>query len=86
VRLEYRHARADQAQRAAQTLAGKISQWLAQEQASVTELIGPAPCYFERISGMYRWQIILRGPDPARLLRPQALNDWHVEVDPPSLL
>lgn len=86
VRLEYRHARADQAQRAAQALAIKIKQWLAQEQASATELIGPAPCYFERISGMYRWQIILRGPDPARLLRLQALNDWHVEVEPPSLL
>jgi primosomal protein N' (replication factor Y) len=86
VRLEYRHAKADQAQRAAQALAAKINQWLAQEQASATELIGPAPCYFERVAGMYRWQIILRGPDPARLLRPQALNDWHVEVDPSSLL
>jgi primosomal protein N' (replication factor Y) len=86
VRLEYRDAKADLAQRAAQGLAGKIQHWLEQEQASATELIGPAPCYFERVAGMYRWQIVLRGPDPARLLRPQALGGWHIEVDPPSLL
>ena len=86
VRLEYRHTKADQAQAAAQAMAAKIQHWLTQEQASATELIGPVPCYFERVAGMYRWQIILRGPDPARLLRTQALSDWHVEVDPPSLL
>jgi primosomal protein N' (replication factor Y) len=86
VRLEYRHVKADQAQAAAQALAVRIQHWLVQEQASATELIGPVPCFFERVAGMYRWQMILRGPDPARLLRTQALNDWRVEVDPPSLL
>jgi hypothetical protein len=43
---------------------------------------------------MFRWQIILRGPDPASLLRGKKLEGtalslskgWRVEVDPVSLL
>jgi primosomal protein N' (replication factor Y) len=86
VRLEYRHARADQAESAAQTLAAQIRGWIESESLTATSLIGPAPCYFERMSGLYRWQIILVGPDPRQVLRARSLNDWHIEVDPPSLL
>jgi primosomal protein N' len=28
-------------------------------------MIGPLPCPFPKIAGIYRWQIVLRGPDPA---------------------
>jgi len=51
-----------------------------------TSVIGPVPCFYARINGMYRWQIILRGPDPVSLLRGRDFGDWRVEVDPPSLL
>jgi hypothetical protein len=44
------------------------------------------PCFFARVSGNYRWQIVLRGPDPATLLRGQNLGEVRVELDPPSLL
>jgi primosomal protein N' (replication factor Y) len=86
IRLEYRHARADQAEAAAQTLAVQIKGWIESESLTATSLIGPAPCYFERVGGLYRWQIILVGPDPRQVLRARSLNDWHIEVDPPSLL
>ena len=46
----------------------------------------PVPCFFSRIHGLYRWQIVLRGPDPASLLRGRSLGEWRVEVDPPNLL
>jgi primosomal protein N' (replication factor Y) (superfamily II helicase) len=46
----------------------------------------PTPCFFARVAGSYRWQILLRGPDPASLLRGRNLGDWRVEVDPVSLL
>jgi primosomal protein N' (replication factor Y) (superfamily II helicase) len=51
-----------------------------------TEMIGPLPCPFPKIAGMFRWQIILRGPDPASLLKNQNLPGWRVEVEPVSLL
>jgi hypothetical protein len=38
------------------------------------------------VGGMYRWQVILRGPDPASLLHERSLGGWRVEVNPVSLL
>jgi primosomal protein N' (replication factor Y) len=86
VRLEYRHTREDLAESAAQQLAGQLQFWLESEDRRATQLIGPAPCFFARLGGLYRWQIILRGPDPASLIRGRALGEWRVEVNPPSLL
>ena len=86
VRLEYHHARADQAEFAAQALAAQIRGWIESEGLAATSIIGPAPCYFERVGGQYRWQIVLMGPDPRQVLRARSLNDWRIEVDPPSLL
>jgi primosomal protein N' (replication factor Y) len=85
-RLEFRHREAPQAERAARSMAAQIQAWLRQEPRRATELIGPVPCYFARIAGVYRWQIVLRGPDPASLLRNKPLENWRVEIDPASLL
>ena len=50
-------------------------------------LIGPAPCFFSRIQDRYRWQIIVRAPDPILLLQDVALpRGWRVDVDPVTLL
>jgi len=56
------------------------------EERRQTTLIGPAPCFFARIGGYYRWQIVLRGPAPETLVRTLRLNDWRVEVEPVSML
>ena len=29
-----------------------------------TDFIGPVPCFFAKVGGWYRWQIVVRGPDP----------------------
>jgi primosomal protein N' (replication factor Y) len=73
-------------EQAAQNLARQIQGWIAQTGQRNTEIIGPVPCFFARVSGEYRWQIILRGPDPASVLRAQNLGEARVEVDPLSLL
>ncbi len=86
VRLEYRSADNTKAEQAARRLAGQLQTWLEAEKRQLTELIGPAPCFFARQDRLYRWQIILRGPDPAGLLRGRILEGWKIEVDPPSLL
>jgi primosomal protein N' (replication factor Y) len=86
VRLEYRHRETERAEAYAQALARQIRGWIDTEDRHETELVGPSPCFFSRIAGLYRWQIVLRGPDPASLLRGRNLGDWRVEVNPPSLL
>jgi primosomal protein N' (replication factor Y) len=86
VRLEYRHSDAAQAEKAAQDLLKRIHQWLASEGRKATHVIGPGPPFYARLKGNYRWQIILRGPDPRSLLRGRQLRDWRIEVNPPNLL
>lgn len=50
------------------------------------EVIGPAPAYVSRLRGRYRWQLILKGADPARLLALLPLRrGWTVDVDPLSM-
>ena len=94
VRMEIRHAQAVKAEEEARSLADKLSSWIESEDRRETTLIGPAPCFFSRLNGLYRWQVVLRGPDPASLLREKSLpgdilkgsKELRVEVDPVSLL
>jgi primosomal protein N' (replication factor Y) len=86
LRLEFRHHDPARAEATAQKLTENLRRWIAEDQRSETEIIGPAPCFFSRLGGEYRWQVVLRGPDPAALLRNRPLPDWRIEVNPPSLL
>ena len=53
----------------------------------VTEILGPTQPFFGRVAGQTRWQIIIRAPDPTRLLGDYPLPaGWRVEIDPVSLL
>jgi primosomal protein N' (replication factor Y) len=86
VRLEYRHNDPAAAEKTVRDMAARIQVWIEQEERSATSLIGPAPCFFARVGGQYRWQIILRSPNPLPLLSGRNFGDWRIEVDPPSLL
>jgi primosomal protein N' (replication factor Y) len=86
VRLEFRGRDEPLVEQSAQNLAQQIQGWITQSGQRAIEIIGPVPCFFSRVSGDYRWQIVLRGPDPVAVLRGQNLSDVRVEVDPPSLL
>jgi primosomal protein N' (replication factor Y) len=86
VRLEFRGRDEPRVEQAAQNLADQIQGWIAQSGQRTSEIIGPVPCFFTRVGGDYRWQIVLRGPDPVTVLRSQNLGEARVEVDPPSLL
>jgi primosomal protein N' (replication factor Y) len=86
VRLEIRSTDPARGEAAAQKLAASLEAWIGAEDRRATEMIGPAPCFFARVAGQYRWQVVLRGPDPLSILRGKPLNDWRVEVDPVSLL
>lgn len=86
VRLEYRNQDPASAENEAGELAARLRGVLNKE----TTMIGPVPCFFAKVGGMYRWHIILRGSDPVALLRDRSLENrmkgWRVEVDPISLL
>jgi len=86
VALRYSHSDS----RRSQAEATRLGRWLQAEIRRLglpAELIGPAPCFFSRIQGRYRWQIVIRGPEPTLLLQDVALpRGWGVDVDPINLL
>jgi primosomal protein N' (replication factor Y) len=78
------HARA---QARAQQLAKLLRDALTSEGLPVTNLMGPAPPFFARLRGRYRWQILLRHPAPPGFLGSIRIpGGWRVEVDPVSVL
>ena len=76
------------AQRTASQLVQKIIGWVEASGRPATEVIGPVPCYFGRLNNLFRWQIVLRGVDPAGILKEHMgdLAGVHVEINPPNLL
>jgi len=46
-------------------------------------LLGPVPAFAAKVRGKYRWQLILRGSNPTRILEEVTLpRGWIVDVDP----
>ncbi|MBM3143851.1 MAG: primosomal protein N' [Chloroflexi bacterium] len=86
VRLEFRGQDNPQVEESAQKVARQIQAWMDADAHHSTEIIGPLPCFFARLSGVYRWQIVLRGPNPVLLLKGRPVKDCRIEVDPTSLL
>jgi primosomal protein N' (replication factor Y) len=86
LRLEFRHRDSAEAEKAANLLAEQLLAQIKTGNRVETDLIGPAPCFFTKVNGLYRWQIILRGPQPASLVKEKLPDGWRIEVDPISLL
>jgi len=87
VRLELHQTDSAKAESEARNLAGRLKAQIETEKRHQTEVIGPAPCFFGRVNDIFRWQVILRGPDPLSLVRNlPGLSNWRVEVNPQSLL
>ncbi|WP_236691010.1 replication restart helicase PriA [Levilinea saccharolytica] len=83
-RVEVRGQNAQSTERAAQQAAVQLGRWA--EEAGMVELIGPSPCFFHKVNGMYRWQILLRGQNVGEVLRGKPLGEWRVQLDPPNVL
>ncbi|MBF6600343.1 MAG: primosomal protein N' [Dehalococcoidia bacterium] len=57
------------------------------ELGSEIDVLPAAPAFFERVRGRWRWHVLLRGRDPASLIRDFVLPPgWTVDVDPLNLL
>ncbi len=87
LRLEYRHSDPQKAESEARALAQRLESLIETEKRTQTDLIGPAPCFFTKINDNFRWQVILRGPDPLSLAhRLTGLSGWRLEINPQGLL
>jgi primosomal protein N' (replication factor Y) len=86
IRMEFSDYNWAKAKTRAEQLYAQMQQWLDVEDVKGLELIGPVPPFFARLSGRYRWQILLMGADPLAFLRDKNLPDWKIEVNPPDLL
>jgi primosomal protein N' (replication factor Y) len=86
-RLEYRHSQSGRAKLRAENLASRLRSALRARHLPSEDLIGPAPAFFAKQRGRYRWQIILRAEDPADLLAQIEISSgWRVDIDPVSVL
>ncbi len=87
VRLLYAHSNEKQAQQESARMYRALATRLAQRGLPSLDLIGPAPAFFHRLRGEYRYQILVRGAEPHALVQDIALPlGWRVDVDPVSVL
>ncbi len=75
----------DAAEREATAMAERLRQRTVGELRSI-QVAGPAPAYVARRADRWRFNVVLRGPDPVALLDPPPGAPWSVDVDPESLL
>jgi primosomal protein N' (replication factor Y) len=87
VKLLLTHRDSEKCQAMAERLRQRLTHQIARTGMPNVDLIGPAPCFITRLRGRYRWQIIVRGPNPTALLSDFPLPlECRVDVDPVSLL
>jgi primosomal protein N' (replication factor Y) len=86
-RLLYAHTNEACAEEEARRLAAELREVRAVRGLPGVELIGPAPAFHARVRGRWRWQLVLRAPDPGEVLAGVTLRrGWTVEVDPVTLI
>jgi len=84
--LEMRDLYAENAEKRATLLADEISKRMKDSPDKTLVMIGPAPPYFARQRGYYRWQILIKGNRPEVVLDDLSLSDWKITINPPRIL
>ena len=83
IRLMNVHTNAALCEREALRLAEQLGAERDASGHAEVEVLGPTPAYPSRLRGRYRWQILLRGPNPRVLLKDVRLpRAWTIDVDP----
>ena len=75
----------DEAERSADGFADQLRA-RADSESPRTTVAGPAPAYIARRADRWRYNVVIRGPDPAGFLGEPPGPPWSVDVDPESLL
>ncbi|MCD6567188.1 MAG: primosomal protein N' [Dehalococcoidia bacterium] len=86
VRLIYTHSSNSRCQLAAERMRQMVLKEKGSQAMNDLGLIGPLPAFNARVRGKYRWQLLLRGDDPSRILQKLTLpQGWTIDVDPIGL-
>ncbi len=86
-KLVYVHQNRKRCQEEAERMHRILSNKIARLGLPGADLIGPAPCFFGRLRGKYRWQIVVRASKPQALLQNVVFpRGWRVDIDPVSTL
>ena len=71
----------------AQHLAGRLRRTAREWDMRGVDVIGPAPTYPPRIRNAWRWQLLIRAPEPRMLLDKVSIPpSWRVDVDPVNIV
>lgn len=86
-KLLFADAVAERGERHARIMAGVLKARIREQALGATEIIGPVPPFFSRVDRRYRWQIIIRSPDPTRVLDGVSIpKNCYLVIDPISTL
>ncbi|MEO6398123.1 MAG: primosomal protein N', partial [Tepidiformaceae bacterium] len=86
VRLTFHHRSQEHGLQEASRVAGDLRLQRDAAGRAEPDVLGPTVAYIARLRGDYRWQLLLRGREPAALLSSVRLGTgWSVDVDPASL-
>jgi primosomal protein N' (replication factor Y) len=84
-RLVYHDVREAAAEKEARRM-GRLLEAGVRQRTRHADLIGPVPCFYRKVNGRYRWQVIIRASDPRPLIPVELPGGWSIDVDPVSLL
>lgn len=82
LKIEFRHTDALAVQKAAIAAGEQLFAAITSENYRNTSLIGPVPCFYQKRASVYRWQLLIRSPDPRAVLEAHPLVSWQ----PPGLV
>ena len=97
IRLTYVHPSEAAGKAEAERVKRQFEAEIARRGIVDVRIIGPAPAFVAKLRGRYRWQITLRGNNPAKLLsdayvlsdstiqRKREMSNWAFDVDPVGL-
>ena len=86
INLVYAHTNQDRCRQQALTLGVALKRQRDAWGLTGVDILGPAPAYPPRLSGRYRWRLVLRGQDPRSLLEKTPVpQGWTVDIDPMSV-
>jgi primosomal protein N' (replication factor Y) len=87
ISVTYAASNEDRAQEEAERVSRFLRRRMTDMGLANTDVLSCAPCFVAKLRGRYRWQVVLRGPDPRSALAGVHLPPgWTVDVDPVSLL
>ena len=87
IRLLFTHPSASKAQAEVARIHRELTNRITQRGIPDIALIGPAPAFFAKERGNFRYQILVRGREPHALVADVPLPfGWRVDVDPVSVL